>query len=170
MHLKVFNPEMILSKEKTGKKKKRKKKQKLKERSPDTVPPRDQMPTLLLTPRSTCSQEPGMTGPWEVLPSSDQYRVRYSKPTIGADLRNHNGRARGRTGGAEGDCNPVGRTISANWTTQSFQRLNHQPKSIHGVSHGSTYICSRGRPYLTSIRGKALGPAVEAWCPSVGGC
>jgi hypothetical protein len=29
-------------------------------------------------------------------------------------------RARGRTEGAEGDCNPIGRTISINRTTQSF--------------------------------------------------
>jgi hypothetical protein len=40
------------------------------------------------------------------------------------------GRAWGRTEGAEGDCNPIRRTISTNWTTQSTQGLNHQPKSI----------------------------------------
>jgi hypothetical protein len=47
------------------------------------------------------------------------------------ELRDPNGRVRGRTKGAEGDCNPIGRTISTNWTIQSSQRLNHQPKSIY---------------------------------------
>jgi hypothetical protein len=54
------------------------------------------------------------------------------------------GRARGRTEGTEGDYNLIGRTISTNWTTQSSQRINHQPKSIHKGIHGSKYICSRG--------------------------
>ena len=30
--------------------------------------------------------------------------------------------------GSEGDCNPIGRTISTNQTTRSSQKLNHQPK------------------------------------------
>jgi hypothetical protein len=67
----------------------------------------------------------------------------------------------GRIEGVEGDCNPIGRTISVNWIAQSSQRLNHQPKSIHGGIHGSRYICSRRFPYLTSMRGEAFGP-VEA--------
>ena len=38
----------------------------------------------------------------------------------------HNGSVRGRTEGAKGDCNPIGRTIvSTNWTPQYF----HQPKN-----------------------------------------
>jgi len=61
---------------------------------------------------------------------------------------------RGRNGGTEGDCTPMGRTISANQTPQSSQGLNHQPKSIHGGTHGS----SKGWPYLASVGGKALGP------------
>ena len=36
------------------------------------------------------------------------------------------GRARGRTKGAEGDCNCIWRTISTSWATQSSQELNHQ--------------------------------------------
>ena len=65
-----------------------------------------------------------------------------------------NGRDRGRTEGAEGVCNTIGRTISTNQTTQSSQGLNHQPKSIHGGNHDSRYICSRGWPYLTSVGGE----------------
>jgi hypothetical protein len=63
-----------------------------------------------------------------------------------------NGRVRKKTEGAEGDCNPIGRTIiSANLTPQSSQRLKHQPKSIRESVHGSFYICSRGMPYLASM-------------------
>jgi hypothetical protein len=51
-----------------------------------------------------------------------------------------NGRVRGRTEGAEGEFNAIGRTISSNWTIKSSQGLNHQPKSIHEGSHGSRYI------------------------------
>jgi hypothetical protein len=67
-----------------------------------------------------------------------------------------NGRFGARTEGTEGGCNPIGRTISTNWATQSSQELNYQPKHIHGRFHGSRHICSRGLPYLASIGGKAL--------------
>jgi hypothetical protein len=60
--------------------------------------------------------------------------------------RDPNARARGRTEGAEGDCSPIRRTISTNWTTQSSQGLNYQKKSIHGGSQVSRYIY---QPYLT---------------------
>jgi hypothetical protein len=40
----------------------------------------------------------------------------------------------------------------------SSQGLNHQPKSIHGGSHGSSCICSRGWPCQASMGGEALGP------------
>jgi hypothetical protein len=83
--------------------------------------------------------------------------------------RDLNGRARGRTEGAEGDCNPIGKTMSNNRVTQSSQSLNYQPKSIHGGNHGFRYICSRGWLYLISMGGEALGP-VKAWCPSIWGC
>jgi hypothetical protein len=57
------------------------------------------------------------------------------------------GGVRERTEGAEGFCIPIGRTTS---------RLNLQPKSIHGRTHGSSCICSRrliwhqwkGRPLI----------------------
>jgi hypothetical protein len=47
------------------------------------------------------------------------------------------------------------------------QGLNHQPKSTHGGTHGSSCICSRGCPSWSSMGGEALGP-VKALCPSVG--
>jgi hypothetical protein len=54
--------------------------------------------------------------------------------------RDPNGRARGRTERAEGDFNLIGRTMSTNQTTQSSQRLIHQPKSMEGSNAPDTYI------------------------------
>ena len=63
-----------------------------------------------------------------------------------------NGRARGRTEGAEGVCNPTERkTILTNQTPQSFQRVNLQPKSTLGGTHGRW-------PCWASMGGEALGP------------
>jgi hypothetical protein len=67
-----------------------------------------------------------------------------------------NGGVRGRTEGDERVFNPIRRTtISIN---QSTQGLNHQPKSTHEGIHGSSCICSRGLPCLTSMGGEALDP------------
>jgi len=43
---------------------------------------------------------------------------------------------------AEGACNPIRTTMPTN---QSFQGLNHYPKTIHGLTYGSNCIRSRGR-------------------------
>jgi hypothetical protein len=68
----------------------------------------------------------------------------------------------------KGVCNLIGRTtISTN--PQSFQGINHQLKSTHGVTHDSSCICSHGWPCWTSMGGEALGP-VKAQCLSVGEC
>ena len=76
-----------------------------------------------------------------------------------------NGGVRERTEGAEGVCNPIGRTtISTNQTPQSSQKLNSQSKSIHEQDHGSCYIWSRGLPPLASMGKNALNP-VETLCP-----
>jgi hypothetical protein len=47
--------------------------------------------------------------------------------------------------------------------------LNHQPKSTHGRTHGSSCICSRDWPSWSSMGGEALGP-VKVLCPSIGEC
>ena len=52
---------------------------------------------------------------------------------------------------------------------QSSQGLNHQPKSAHRRTHGSSHICSRGWPCCSSVGGEALGP-VKAPCPNAGKC
>jgi hypothetical protein len=62
----------------------------------------------------------------------------------------------------------IGRTtILTNQTPQSSQGLNHQTKSTHGATHGSSHIYSRGWPWWASIGREALGP-LKAQCPSVG--
>jgi len=63
-----------------------------------------------------------------------------------------------RIGGVEGDCNFIGRTVSAGWTTLCSQGLDHQPRSVQGGIYASRYICSRGWPCLTSMGREALGP------------
>jgi hypothetical protein len=65
-----------------------------------------------------------------------------------------NGGLRGRTEGAEGVCNPIGRTtISTNQTHHSSQGLNHQLNVIHGATHSSSLTCSRGWPCWASTEG-----------------
>jgi hypothetical protein len=48
------------------------------------------------------------------------------------ELRDPGGGAGRRTGGAEGNCNLIGRTISAGWTTEFSQGVDHQPRSVQG--------------------------------------
>jgi hypothetical protein len=72
-----------------------------------------------------------------------------------------------RTEGAEGVCNPIRKTTLS--TTQSSQGLNHQPRSTHGGTHGSSHIRSRGQPCWKTMGKEALGP-VKARCPSVREC
>jgi hypothetical protein len=50
---------------------------------------------------------------------------------------------------------------------QNSQGRNHQPKSIHGGTHGFIHICSKGWPSQVSMGGEALGPR-KAQCLSVG--
>ena len=66
-------------------------------------------------------------------------------------------KVRGRAEGAEGDCNPVGRTtISTNQTPQSSQRLNHQTKSIHGQFNGSARYVSEDHLIWHQWEGRCL--------------
>jgi hypothetical protein len=71
---------------------------------------------------------------------------------------------RERTEGAEGVCNPIGRTTIS--TNQSSQGLNHQQKSTHGGTYGSSHIFSREWPCQASMGEEALGP-VKVLCPRV---
>jgi hypothetical protein len=116
--------------------------------------------------RGACWQEPGVAIPWEVCPATNQCGCGCLEPTI---RLSESCRVAGRrTGGAEGDCNPIGRTTSAGQTTQCSQGLDQQPRSVPGGIDGSRYIGSRGWPCLTVMEGEALDPGV-LWCPRIGG-
>jgi hypothetical protein len=85
-HLKNFNLELFLSKGNVGTKSRAETEGKTNQRLPRLgIYPicRHQTQTLLLMSRSACWQEPGIAVPWE----ADQYRYRYSQPTIGLSLR-----------------------------------------------------------------------------------
>jgi hypothetical protein len=57
-----------------------------------------------------------------------------------------NAGVRGRTGGDEGVCNPIGiTTVTNHQTPQSSLGLNHQPKSTHGGTMiSSVYVPEDG--------------------------
>jgi hypothetical protein len=102
---------------------------------------------------------------WEHLPLHLSGSGRASQETA---ISGSYGGVRERTEGAEGVCNPIGRTISSSLSS-NLQGLNHQPKSTHGGTHGSRCICSRGWPCQASMEGEALVP-MKAQFPNVGEC
>jgi len=55
-----------------------------------------------------------------------------------------NGGIRERTEGAEGVCNPIGRTISTNQIPQSSQGLNHQRVHMEGPMTPAAYVAEDG--------------------------
>jgi hypothetical protein len=66
------------------------------------------------------------------------------------------GVVRGRTEGTEGIYIPIGRTTISPTITPRVLK----PKSTHAGTVGSTYIRSRGWPYLASMGGETLYPVV----------
>jgi hypothetical protein len=74
--------------------------------------------------------------------------------TIGTEHGDPYGGIRGRNEEAEGDGSPIGRTrVSSNLLTNQTLQSSWGPKNIHVA-----YLCSRGLPCLTSVRGDALSP------------
>lgn len=53
--------------------------------------------------------------------------------------------------------------------TCSSQRLDHEPKSTHGGTHGSYCVCGSGWPCCISVGEAALG-LVGVQGPNVGEC
>jgi len=90
--------------------------------------------------------------------------------TTGLSVESPNEGIREKTEGAEGVCNPIGRTIiSTNQTPPELPGTKPPTMSTHGGTHGSSCIHSRGWPCPASIGGEALGP-VKARLLSVGEC
>jgi hypothetical protein len=73
-----------------------------------------------------------------------------------------NEKVRARTVGGEGICNLIGRTtISTDQTPTKLSGTKPPTKKYTGGTHGSSWICSRGLPYLASLGKGPLG-SVEA--------
>jgi hypothetical protein len=53
---------------------------------------------------------------------------------------NPNGRVRGRAEGAEGDCNPIGRTTESTNQTPKSSKLNHHQRVYIGQSMGPSTL------------------------------
>ena len=66
-----------------------------------------------------------------------------------------------RTEGTEGVSSPTeGATMSTSQTPQSSQELNHQSKSTHGHTYGSSWVYNRRLPCLESLGVEPLSPVV----------
>ena len=73
------------------------------------------------------------------LSSERLYQYIYEAYTTG--IKDPYRRARGRIEVDEGDDNPIGRpTLLTNPDPRTFQRLSHQPKSMHGLCQGPLHI------------------------------
>ena len=159
-HLKNINPELLLSKGNTGTKNGVKTEGKAIQRLLHLgIHPisSHQIQTLLLMPGSTCWQEPDAAISWEALTDPDQ-QMWMLTANHWTEHRDPSGEVRGRNEGAEGVCNPIGRTtVSTNQMLQSSQVLNYEPKGTHGGTHGSRCIVAedgltwhqwKGRPLV----------------------
>jgi hypothetical protein len=105
---------------------------------------------------------------WEALPEPDQYRYRCLQPTTGLSMDTPMEELGEGLKKLKGFVTPSEAQYYQPTRLPRAPRTK-PPKSTHGGTHGSIYICSRGWPYLTSMGGEALCP-VEAWWPSVGEC
>jgi len=74
--------------------------------------PRHQTRTLLPTPYCACRQEPGVASSKSLCLHLRQMQILTANHW--AEPRDPNGRFRGRTGGAEGVCNSIGRATLIN--------------------------------------------------------
>jgi hypothetical protein len=75
------------------------------------------------------------------------------------EVRDPYGRVRGRTEGAEEDCNPVGRTtLSTNPDPSKLPETKPPTKEHSWAGLCLLYICSRGLPCLASVGKDVLNP------------
>jgi hypothetical protein len=99
-----------------------------------------------------------MTVSGEALPEPDKHRGRSSQPTILTPQGVLQGGVGEGTKGPKGVCSPMERaTVSTSQTLCSSWRLNHQPNSTHGATHGTGHIRGRGWPCWTSVGRETLG-------------
>jgi hypothetical protein len=94
------------------------------------------------------------------LSEPDQYRCRCSQPTIRLNTRTPREELGKRLKELKEIATPLEeqqyQLTRICLIPQSSQELNHQSQIHMGGTHGSSCICSREWPYLTSIEGEAL--------------
>ena len=115
---------------------------------------------------SACWQEPDIAVFWKALPVPEKYRSGCSQPTVGLSTGSPMEELGKEWKELKACSSKRGTTIWTNQYPQSSYGLNHQPKSTHGGTDGSSCICSRRWACWTSMGGETLVP-VKAWCPSV---
>ena len=121
-------------------------------------------------PTSASWQEPDIDVSWEALPVPDKNRSWCSQPSNGLSTGSTVEELEKRPKELKGVASlRIKQQYEPTNNPQSSQGLNHQPKNIHGRTHGSSYTCSRGWPFQTSMRGGVMGH-VKAWCPIVVEC
>jgi len=138
--------------------------QRLKERPSRDRPTLGSIPSADTKPRHYCWCQELLAGRILVWLSSQRFLIWLRQVQV--LTANHLSTGTPKEEGAEGDCSPTGITISTSLATQSSQGLNHQTKSIHGRTPGSSNMCNRGWPYLAIVEGEALG-SEEACCSSI---
>jgi hypothetical protein len=123
-----------------------------------------QTQTLLQMPTRACWQEPDVAVFWEALPLPDKYRTGCCSHPLdqaqGPQGRSSRKHPRSWIGGT---------TIWTNHYPQTSLGLNHKSNKTHGVTRGSSCICSWEWPSQSSVGEEALGP-VKVLCPSIGEC
>jgi hypothetical protein len=116
---------------------------------------------------SACWKKPVIAVSWEVPPVPDKYRDGSSQPTIGLSTASPKMELEKGPMELKRMESPGGTTFWTNQKFQSSQGGDHQRKSTHGGTYGSSCICIRGWPSWSSMGGEAFGP-VKALCLSIG--
>jgi hypothetical protein len=101
-----------------------------------------------------------LLAPVECISSFKPIQVLIRAAKYWTEREDPNGEVRTRTEGAQGVCNPIGRTtISTNQIPQSYQGLNHKPNQTHGFR----WMCSRGLTFRASLGREPFVPVESLW-------
>jgi hypothetical protein len=107
-------------------------------------------------PRNAYWQEPCIAVPGEALPEMDQYKCSLYTAKHWIECGDSTGEVSTRTLGAEGILNLIGRTISTKQTAPKLPGTKPATKVYTQGSLCSSWMCSRGLPYMASLQGIPL--------------
>ena len=149
IHLKIFNRKLLVSKGNAGTKKwSRDWKKGHPEIAPPCHPFHPQTPNLDTIANAKKWLQIGSWNRYPVIGCTSTWLKQMKILTANhwTEPGNTNGRVRGKTKGAEGGCNPIGRTkISTNWTPQSSHELTTNQRVIMiGSMAPITYVAEDG--------------------------